>query len=364
VALDGLSYPDRGGRRPLGEKGNGGGGGGGGGGGRMGIFSPIQWTRHLIGRKVARRNKARHNDAGVRGDDNRDDDHAERQQLYRHPPMVIGSPAPAPPTRERASNPQRLRQRPPLAIASPTNNDRIAMGCEFEGYDHLRLPPAEGVATSRTLPKTGDRNRHRGTAANTRNDVNPWAGITGGFPRSGEANGAFPGSNNNDIGPLPFALKSDGPSPPGGVPQSGEADKAVPSIDGPANEAFSSSNNIDIGPLPFTLKSDVILPPGGVPQSGEADVTVPGIDEPFPFASNSAGVSPRPGEYDLTTGSGMPAFKWWTWKQQSSPLFCDGANSTNEERAGSSGQQQGQQSQPEGESTYFAFLCMLPNAAS
>ena len=310
VALDGFGYPNKG-RRPSMKEGDGGGGGG----GRGGIFSPIRWTKNLISRKVARRDKTRHNDVRIRSDDDYND-YAEQEQLFRHPPMVIGSPATAP-LRYEDVNLQQLRRRPPLVITSPTNNDRITMQSVFEGYDHLRFSSEQGVATSRTLPKADDRNKDRTTAANSRKDVNPWASMTGGVPQLGEADVAFPDSNNNDIEPLPCSLKSDGISPPGGVPQSGEANK-----------------------------------------------TVPGMDEPFPFAFNSAGVSPHPGQYDLTTGAGMPAFKWWTWKQQSPSFFCDGANSAKEERAGRSGQQQGQQSQPEGDGTYFAFLCMLPNAAS
>jgi len=113
---------------------------------------------------------------------------------------------------------------------------------------------------------------------------------------------------------------------------------------------------------------------GRVPQSGEADTAIPckinNNVEPFPFTLNSDVMSPPPGQYDLNVGSGMPAFKWWIWKQPKSPIACDAVNSDKETTPGCSEaesrgrQQQGQQSHPEGDCTYFAFMCMLPNGAS
>jgi hypothetical protein len=112
----------------------------------------------------------------------------------------------------------------------------------------------------------------------------------------------------------------------------------------PAPTLSGITNNCDTQTNPWASMT------GGVPE-GEANQTTSSGDSddnnnnvkppPFPFTTNNDGSSqPHPSEF--TTGSGMPKFKWWTWKQQ---------NVDSRTESGSH----------EEDCTYFAFLCMLPN---
>jgi len=114
----------------------------------------------------------------------------------------------------------------------------------------------------------------------------------------------------------------------------------------PAPTFSGITNNCDTQTNPWASMT------GGIPD-GEANQTTSSGDSnnnntnnnvkalPFPFATNNDGSSqPHPSEF--TTGSGMPKFKWWTWKQQ---------NVDSRTESGSH----------EEDCTYFAFLCMLPN---
>ena len=109
----------------------------------------------------------------------------------------------------------------------------------------------------------------------------------------------------------------------------------------PAPTFSGITNNCDTQTNPWASMT------GGVPE-GEANQNNNNNNNnnnvkppPFPFTTNNDGSSqPHPSEF--TTGSGMPKFKWWTWKQQ---------NVDSRTESGSH----------EEDCTYFAFLCMLPN---
>ncbi|KAL3816377.1 hypothetical protein ACHAXA_000455 [Cyclostephanos tholiformis] len=93
-------------------------------------------------------------------------------------------------------------------------------------------------------------------------------------------------------------------------PTSGADDKTKERMT--AADSVNANNATNVNPWASTT--------GGLSKSGKAaDNAVPCKDDdnvqPFPFALNEDVVPSPSGQYDLTTGSGMPSFKWWTWQQ-------------------------------------------------
>jgi hypothetical protein len=98
---------------------------------------------------------------------------------------------------------------------------------------------------------------------------------------------------------------------------------------------------------------------GGVNVARKYDNTTPysnaynSDNEPNLFMSNKNDELPPPTGQVNMVGLGMPAFKWWTWRQK---------ETIPEPHPGPRGMQVPGQ-EHDGDCTYFAFMCMLPTTA-
>jgi len=103
------------------------------------------------------------------------------------------------------------------------------------------------------------------------------------------------------------------------------------------NPWANMNSNAAPSPPPSQQSTSNQLPPGQQQQ-------------PNIFADDKNEGPPPDGQVN-PQGSGMPAFKWWTWKQ-SSP-----SSNENNDPKGTGGQDNGEDDPA---TTYFAFLCMFP----